>query len=162
MHMQKGVKKMEQQQILQAFKEYEIYMESLVKTLSESDDAHKPIADGKWSIAQMVKHLAEWDRFIRSERLPHMNAGAHLDGLPDVDAFNRQAIDKANTLSFPDIISEAIEERRILGRELAAFSQEQWHAVFYVSQKPMTLGQYFAGIIQHDAHHFKQIDDFLT
>jgi len=61
---------MEQQQVLQAFDDYEIYMESLQKTLSESDEAHKPIADGKWSIAQMVMHLAEWDRFIRSERLP--------------------------------------------------------------------------------------------
>ncbi|MBT2583849.1 DinB family protein [Planococcus sp. ISL-109] len=153
---------MEQKKILQVFEEYEVYMESLLKTLSESSDAHKPIADGKWSIAQMVMHLAEWDRFIRSERLPHMKAGAHLDALSDVDAFNRQAIDKANTLGFPEIVGQAIQERRALKQQLSAVAPEQWSAVFYVGQKEMTMGQYFAGITQHDAHHFKQIDAFLT
>lgn len=153
---------MEQKQILQAFEEYEVYMKSLQKTLSQTEDAHKPIADGKWSVAQMVMHLAEWDRFIRSERLPHMQAGAHLDTLPEVDAFNRRAIDKANTLDFPAIVSHAIAERRALRQELAAMTAEQWRAVFYVAQKEMTMGEYFAGITEHDAHHFKQIDAFLT
>lgn len=153
---------MEQQQVLQAFEEYEVYMESLQKTLSESDDAHKPIADGKWSIAQMVMHLAEWDRFIRSERLPHMKEEAHLDPLPEVDEFNRHAIDKAETMEFPAIVTQAIEERRLLKERLASATPSQWNAVFYVDDKEMTMGRYFGDLTKHDAHHFKQIDTFLT
>lgn len=153
---------MEQQKVLQAFDEYEVYMESLQKTLSESDDAHKPIADGKWSIAQMVMHLAEWDRFIRSERLPHMKKGAHLDPLPEVDEFNRRAIDKAEALDFPAIVNQAIEERRMLKQQLESATSEQWNAVFYVDEKEMNMGRYFGDLTKHDAHHFKQIDTFLT
>lgn len=153
---------MEQQQVLQAFEDYEVYMESLQKTLSESDDAHKPIADGKWSIAQMVMHLAEWDRFIRSERLPHMEEGAHLDPLPEVDEFNRRAIDKAETMNFSSIVTQAIEERRLLRERLASATPSQWNAVYSVDDKNMTMGRYFGGLAEHDAHHFKQIDTFLT
>ncbi|MEZ0479581.1 DinB family protein [Planococcus sp. SSTMD024] len=153
---------MEQQQVLQAFDEYEVYMESLQKTLSEPADAYKPIADGKWSIAQMVMHLAEWDRFIRSERLPHMTEGAHLEPLPEVDEFNRRAIDKAETMDFPAIITQAIEERRLLKEQLASATPSQWNAVFYVDDQDMTMGRYFGDLTKHDAHHFKQINTFLT
>lgn len=153
---------MEQQQVLQAFDGYEVYMESLQKTLSDSNDAHKPIADGKWSIAQMVMHLAEWDRFIRSERLPHMKEGAHLEPLPEVDEFNRRAIDKAEMTEFAAIVTQAIEERRMLKEQLASATPSQWDAIFYVDDKEMTMGRYFGDLAKHDAHHFKQIDTFLT
>ena len=153
---------MEQQQVLQAFDEYKVYMESLQKTLSEPADAYKPIADGKWSIAQMVMHLAEWDRFIRRERLPHMEQGIHLEPLPEVDEFNRRAIDKAKTMEFPAIVAEAIEERRLLKEQLASATPGQWEAVFYVDDKEITMGRYFEDLTKHDAHHFKQIDTFLT
>ncbi len=153
---------MEQQQVLEAFGDYEVYLESLQKTLSESDDAHKPVADGKWSIAQMIMHLAEWDRFIRIERLPHMTEGAHLEPLPEVDEFNRRAIGKAETMDFPAIATSAIEERRLLKDRLAAVTLSQWDAVFYVGDQPMTMGRYFGDLTKHDAHHFKQIDTFLT
>ncbi|MDN5710575.1 MAG: DinB family protein [Planococcus sp. (in: firmicutes)] len=153
---------MEQQQVLQAFDDYEIYMESLQKTLAESDDAHKPIADGKWSIAQMVMHLAEWDRFIRSERLPQMKQGGHLDPLPEADKFNRHAIDKANSMEFPAIVTQAIEERSLLKKRLASATPGQWNAAFYVDDKEMTMGRYFGNLTKHDAHHFQQINTFLT
>ncbi|MBU9674681.1 hypothetical protein KQ939_14490 [Planococcus sp. CP5-4] len=40
----------------------------------------------------MVMHLAEWNRLIRDEHLPHMTAGAHLEPLLEVDSTDAQSI----------------------------------------------------------------------
>ncbi len=153
---------MERSKIFEAFEEYETYMKSLQKTLSQSDAAHKPIADGKWSIAQMVMHLAEWDCLIREDRLPHMTKGADLEPLPDADEFNRQAIAKAQDNDFETIVAKALSERSALKYELQRLPDERWEESFYIAGKPTTVKEYFTEIVAHDAQHFEQINSFLT
>ena len=61
---------MEKGEVVKAYKEYEQYLSALAASCRSVEDVHAPIAEGKWSVAEIVMHLAEWDRYIREQRLP--------------------------------------------------------------------------------------------
>lgn len=149
------------EQVLEAYQEYEIYLASLNTALKTEADAHTPIAQGKWSLAEMILHLAEWDRFIREERLPLLKAGAEVAPFPDVDAFNAAAAAPAKQLAFSEVLAHAQKERALLAKDIEELDEIQWNAAFKVGSRETTVSSYVAGFLQHDAHHRGQIDEFL-
>lgn len=153
---------MEKQQLLQAFKDYEVYLASLNTSVQTDEEAHTPIAEGKWSISQILYHMAEWDRFIREERINQMEPSREVDASPDVDTFNREAVRPVDNYRFPEVLSHAQRQRALLGKAIEEMPEENWNSAFEISGKNMTPAAYFEGILEHDAHHRRQIDGFLA
>lgn len=155
------MKAIRKEQVLEAYQEYEIYLASLNTALKNEVDAHTPIAPGKWSLAEIILHLAEWDRFIREERLPLLKAGAEVAPFPDVDAFNTAAAAPAKQMAFSEVLARAQKERALLAKDIEEFDEVQWNAAFKVGSRETTVSSYVAGFLRHDAHHRGQIDEFL-
>lgn len=153
---------MEKGQVLAAFQDYEIYLASLTTSVKTDADAHAPIAEGKWSLAEIIMHLAEWDRFIRTQRLPHIKEGQPVENFPDVDAFNRTAVEPVGRMSFSEVLAYAQKERALLAEEIEEMDAAQWKTPFKAGGEDTSAAVYFAGIVQHDVHHRQQVDAFLT
>ena len=153
---------MEKEQVLAAFQDYEIYLASLNTSIKTDADAHVSIAEGKWSIAEIIMHLAEWDRFIREQRLPHIKEGQPVENFPDLDAFNRTAVEPVARMSFSEVLAHAQKERALLAKEIEEMDAAQWKTPFKTGGENTNAAAYFEGVVQHDTHHRQQIDAFLT
>ncbi|TWT06229.1 DinB family protein [Planomicrobium sp. CPCC 101079] len=153
---------MEKTQVLEAYKEYEVYLASLQTAIQDEKVAHTPFTEGKWSVAQIVMHLAEWDRFVREERLPQMKEDANIEGFEDVDEFNRKAVEGVEEMKFPKILAHAQQERALLRQAIEGMDESNWHARFTAGGKETSPSDYFAGMLEHDHHHIEQINSFLT
>ncbi|MGO1061147.1 DinB family protein [Planococcus sp. FY231025] len=116
---------MEKGEVVKVYKEYEQYLSALAASCRPVEDVHAPIAEGKWSVAEIVMHLAEWDRYIREQRLPGMIENARLEGAPDVGRFNEVAAAKAASMEFEEVISYAQRERALLRKAVDALSPEE-------------------------------------
>ena len=152
---------MEKGQLLEAFKEYETYLASLNTRVASDEAAHAPIAEGKWSVSEIVAHLGEWDRFMREERLLLMKEGAAIEPLSDVDAFNRNAVENAQITDLPSILANAQKQRALLLKAIEEMEPEVFKAPFSVGSHQTNAADYFEGLLSHDAHHRRQIDTFL-
>lgn len=153
--------KMEKGQLLEAFTEYEVYLASLNIRVASDDEAHAPLAGGKWSVSEIIAHLGEWDRFMREERLPFMKEGAVIEPLPDVDAFNRRAVGNVKNTEFPSVLANAQKQRALLAKAIEEMDPAVLKAPFAVGSYQTNAADYFEGLLSHDAHHRRQIDAFL-
>jgi hypothetical protein len=123
----------------------------------------EPIAEGKWSTGEIIAHLTVWDRFVLEKRLPYMKPGAELTfGKEDVQAINESAASYARFhASKATIIDEFANMREALLQHLNEIEENDFLAEFRINEKPRTLSRYIQGLIEHDEHHRKQIEDFL-
>lgn len=153
--------KMEKEQLLEAFTEYEVYLASLNTRIETDKAAHEPIAEGKWSVSEIIAHLGAWDRFMREERLPFMTEGAEIAPLPDMDAFNQQAVENVKGGEFPPILAQAQKQRALLAKAIEEMEPAAYKAPFTIGGHQTTAAGYFEDYLSHDAHHRRQIDAFL-
>ncbi|MFD1030298.1 DinB family protein [Metaplanococcus flavidus] len=153
---------MEKGQLLEAFTEYETYLASLNTRVNSDEDAHAPIAEGKWSVSEIIAHLGEWDRFMREDRLPLMKEGAVIESFSDVDAFNRKAVENVKTTHFPSVLANAQKQRALLAKAIEEMDPSVFKAPFTVGSHQTDAAEYFEGMLSHDAHHRRQIDGFLA
>ena len=136
-------------------------MASLNTRVKTDADAHHPITDGKWSVSEIIAHLGEWDRFMREERVPFMKEGAVIEPFPDVDVFNRKAVENVKMTPFPSILANAQKQRALLAKAIKGLDPAVYGASFSVGSDHITTAEYFEGLLSHDAHHRGQIDVFL-
>ena len=152
---------MVKEQLLKDFREYEIYLASLNTRIASDAEAHTPVAEGKWSVSEIIAHLGEWDRFMREERLPFMKEGAAIEPAPEVDAFNRRAVEKVKNSEFPSILATAQKQRALLAKAIEEMDPAVFQAPFTIGGRQTNAADYFEGLLSHDAHHRRQIDAFL-
>jgi len=150
------------------FDKFRSYMDSL-KGIGE-ELASRPIAQGKWSIAEIVSHLMFWDRYIREEILSLMKQDANIVSI-DIQTLNDRAAEYARSgVTFQRIIDHQIKERKQLVTELKGKTEEEWFASFTLNGEeidphsgyPHNMFNYFCGFVWHDNHHKKQIESFLA
>ena len=138
------------------------YRESIKRAaqwrLLENKEWRAPIAEGKWTIAEVVGHFAPWDEFVRLKRIPYFLNGDPMPKSLDVEQTNRETALLSQKRSQEDVIEEFINCRRKLLAALEQMEDEQWERVFLFNQKELTLSAYFQGLLEHDMHHFRQID----
>ncbi|SOC18071.1 DinB family protein [Ureibacillus xyleni] len=120
-----------------------------------------PIAEGKWSIAEIVGHLIPWDRYITEQRLPFLLRDKDLPNSPDVNQLNQQAATLSRMKTKGEIIEEFIANRRKLIIAINNIPVEIWEKEFMIGSSTLTLYNYLLGIIEHDEHHFEQIQSAL-
>ncbi|WP_027963701.1 DinB family protein [Halalkalibacillus halophilus] len=134
-----------------------------VKQLEEMDEHlwRQPIAEGKWSVAEIVSHFVPWDSFINNDRLPYLNSDTQLPSAPEVEAINSEAAERAQKEDQLETINRFVEMRNELITSLSEISDNYWEQDLQLGTKQLSLVEYFEGLIQHDHHHFGQIEHVI-
>ncbi|GAA4705603.1 DinB family protein [Brevibacillus fulvus] len=116
-----------------------------------------PIAEGKWTIAEIIGHLHPWDEFVVSQRLPYLFKNAPLPKGPNAEDINQQAAAISRKRTKEDTISEFVAGRRKLITAIEQLEDELWTQTFRIGQTELSLFSYFSSLAEHDEHHFGQI-----
>ncbi|MFP3490013.1 DinB family protein, partial [Staphylococcus sp. SIMBA_130] len=74
----------------------------------DSDVLFHPTTEGKWSVAEIIAHLAFWDKYIAEETIPKMKPNARIESV-EFQVLNDQASEYAlSGVSFNTLIEELI------------------------------------------------------
>lgn len=60
-----------------------------------------------------------------------------------------------------ETLNDFISTRRQLLQTIQQWTNEQWQHSFKIGQSEMTIIDYFVGLINHDLHHFSQIQNVI-
>jgi uncharacterized damage-inducible protein DinB len=114
------------------------------------------VAEGKWSIAEIIAHLSAWDTYMIKSRLSIRNG--EFEATPDVEEFNLIAAEHGRNELQETIINEFFTSRKKINKLLEGFDIERLHKPYY---KNYSILEYLSGSIEHDMHHQQQIEDIL-
>lgn len=127
----------------------------------EAANWRSPIAEGKWTVAEVIGHLGPWDRFFLKNRLHPILAEESLEPYPGSDKLNAKSADLAREQSQDQTIQDFLATRSKLVEELSALPEQSWHKPFTIGSNTTNLEEYFTGLVEHDEHHFNQIRQAL-
>lgn len=154
--------------LLDHLKELEIWGETFKKI--ESNIFFQPIREGKWSIAQIIAHIAFWDEYITEEILPAMLTGRKDIVSINIETLNQKAaVFALSGVTAEDLANRMVESRRELLFCLSKAEKQHFECTFslngetidpYTGQ-PHSMYGYFDSFVWHDRHHMKQIEDYL-
>ncbi|ANT55923.1 DinB family protein [Bacillus pumilus] len=144
-------------------KHYEHTLE-WVQSLTEVTEKEwrSAIADGKWSIAEIIAHFVPLDEFILHDRLKEFWNEQALPQAPDAHEMNQQSAERARKEERSETIGRFIAVRTELLQEMKKIEPSRWNASFLIGQTELTLSSYFEGLIKHDLHHMEQIKKVLS
>ncbi len=140
--------------------EHSLHWVKNLRNLTE-EQWRMPIESGKWSVAEVIGHLTPWDKFVLEQRKPYLFTNTSLPKGPDVTNMNTRAAEKSREQQLEKTIIEFVLTRRQLLQTIQQFTDEQWQQSFNIGQSNITMADYFGGLIDHDLHHFSQIQSVL-
>ncbi|MGG1572643.1 DinB family protein [Fictibacillus sp. NRS-1165] len=146
---------------LRSFAEHVEWLEEL-KTVEE-EWWLKPIANGKWSMGEIVSHFVSWDLFVIHHRVPYfLEHQAFPEDVAEAEKMNQDASRYAKSgVSKSQLLEEAIRTRNRLVQQVEIIPEDWWIHPFKYKTKTMTFASYIEGLVQHDKHHQDQIILFL-
>ncbi|MFC7686034.1 DinB family protein [Ureibacillus sp. GCM10028918] len=121
-----------------------------------------PIAKGKWTIAEVIGHFPAWDQVLLEQRLPYLFDGGVLPKGPEVDSLNHQSSLESKVKTKEEVITKFVAVRRKLIVAINNIKDELWERKIQINQTKLTITEYLKGFVEHDEHHFKQIQDSLN
>ncbi|CAM5186891.1 DinB-like domain-containing protein OS=Lysinibacillus sphaericus OX=1421 GN=LS41612_01850 PE=4 SV=1 [Lysinibacillus sphaericus] len=80
---------------------------------------------------------------------------------PNVEQMNAQAASSSRLQSKAQIVQTLLKCRRLLLQALHDLPDQQWQQSFKIGCSELTLYSYFAGLVEHDQHHFLQVQSVL-
>lgn len=132
-----------------------------VQSLEQMEDQlwFLPFREGSWGTADVVSHFITWDRFVISRRMPVLMSKEKIPSEKiNADAMNMEARNYARSgISKQKLISEFAEAREELLSLLEKLEPERFQELY--PGRDITIGQYFAGLIEHDHKHKKEIEN---
>lgn len=120
------------------------------------------IAEEKWTIAEVIGHFPAWDQFVLEERLPYLFNHKGLSKAPDENELNHQSSKESKVKTKEEIISHFIAFRKKLIKAINLIEVDLWDTELIIGQTTLTLTGYLQGLVEHDEHHFKQIEELLN
>lgn len=136
---------------------------NLMKDLNNLDEQllRKPIAEGKWSIIEIIAHFYPWDEFILQHRIPYLFMNKHLPKSPNTKDLNTKSASLARTEDIEIIFKKCIHIRNRLLNQIKQIPDDNWLIEFHINQSSLTLYKYLNGLMKHNLHHIKQIKSTL-
>lgn len=136
------------------------------KRLSDEVDEqswNEPIAEGKWTIKEIVSHILLWDIYFYEEGIAKIKRGESLTVKHlDYDEFNAGAPVYAASRSKQEVVDDLIRHRSAIIDIIAGLAEEDYTKVYKDGDgNPFTIQGYLEGFVSHDADHRKQIDTSL-
>ncbi len=118
----------------------------------------EPIAEGKWSVREIVGHLYNWDAHNTSNMVPFMEDGAQLPAFPSHDSFNEAGLKGLENVDVYTLINHFISQRAQFIETLEAVDPS---AQFTIGKgKRKFSAESFAKIfVHHDQEHRPQLHE---
>lgn len=129
----------------------------------------KPIAQGKWSVSEIIAHILSWDNHLLTEIIPSVHNGKGMR-FPDFDTHNKKASTYAKSgISKSKLLQEAKSTRELLVKRLYELPNEKLNEPLSANGvthcpdtgTPYSLIYIVKEFIEHDDHHKRQIVHFL-
>ena len=135
--------------------------------LNDLELMNKPIAEGKFSVKEIIAHLYRWDEFLLNFGIPSIIESGKID-FPNFHDYNHESAELVSEKGIEEVITLAIKTRENL---VTCFDHHQEFAQKEISMNGKThipnTDQHFTfyylieDFSEHDRHHKKQIEDFL-
>lgn len=148
--------------LIQAFESYIPWLRQL-HSVPEAR-LNEPIAEGKWSPAEIVTHLLFWDSVLQRQFFPFIAEGARIESrdFAEYESVNREASAYARSgVAVAAILEESARVRGELVAWLADKSEEEFVLPFTINGHDESLEHLLEDFTGHDRHHRGQIDRFL-
>lgn len=130
-------------------------LEGLLNRVPDSVLSEKPM--GKWSIKEVLGHLADCDRDIFLPRLKTICKEPHPE-FENIDQDRLVEESAWNDRSLEEILRALKEERYAVVDYLRSVPEEQWiRSGVFPNGKDRTIFDVAYYISQHDAHHLRSI-----
>lgn len=146
-------------EILQHHKQYIEFVDELSKL--DEMFLRQPMQKGKWSIIEVVGHLQLWDQFVVEKRLPFIFTAEEMPASPKVVDVNEVAAFRARNNSPHITFEHFVSTRMQLFNLLTNLPEEVWQHQICLNQKPITFYDYVKGLLEHDLHHKRVVEEFL-
>lgn len=147
-------------QLLEQFSEWI----SHVKMLEEyrEDVWNQEIAEGKWSLRELVSHMMLWDKYFFETAIEKIYKEETLTlQHQEYNVFNDTAMDYGKRTSIKDLGEQSIYIREQIIQHIRKLPEEIYLASYMDSGEPFHIPQYLKDFIWHDQHHMSQVDDFI-
>ncbi|KRE54187.1 GNAT family N-acetyltransferase [Paenibacillus sp. Soil522] len=147
----------EKEQLLRSFGEWISFVTELA-----NDDArvwNQSVATGKWTVREVVAHIARWDDYFYNEAIAKAAAGLPLTVKHlDYDTFNEAAKAYGKNASIEELAGQAAKSRKRIIDTVAELTNEQYEAAYEDADRhPFQMTQYIKDFIWHDQHHIEPI-----
>lgn len=123
-----------------------------------------PVAEGKWSVAEVIGHFIPWDEFLLESRFPFFIKG-ELEALPPFPRseteVNSAAAEEARRTDRETVITRFVRTRRQMIDLIEKMDDGLWNKPMNIGNSQLTLAEYFDDFIQHDLHHRGQVEAIL-
>lgn len=122
------------------------------------------MSEGKWSVRDIISHIMMWDKNFLDKIVPKLQnqESVELEEDTDVQGFNDQAVEYGQTLTKNQLLDEAIFYRSEIVSQLRRVPKPAFLTVF-PGRDFYTLASFLTDLfVSHDAHHMKQILQFLS
>lgn len=121
-------------------------------------DWSTPIAEGKWTIHDVVSHIMLWDKYFYDTTIePIVSDKAITLELIDFDIFNQNAITYGETKTKEELIESTIKYRSMIVECISSLDEAEY-SKNYVEGR-FSFDSYLKDFISHDLHHMKQIEE---
>lgn len=136
-----------------------------VGEFAEQGEAYwnRPIAEGKWTVRDVVCHIMRWDEYFFNEAIAKISHGdpltvKHLD----YDDFNEESRQYAKTLSTEDLVNQTLAAREKLIQTIEALPEALYGKRYTDGDgHPFEVEQFMRDFIWHDKHHLAQLNQVL-
>lgn len=143
---------------LSKFSELLIWLQNL-KGLGSNDLWLQPIAEGKWSIREILTHMMNWDKNSHEMMVPNFTEGANLFFV-EIEEHNKVAA--AWAAHYTDLNMLITDVARTRQQLLDLLNKQYNDSIkFKIDNQNYTYKKFVDVFIHHDEHHIKQIETFL-
>lgn len=116
------------------------------------------IAEGKWSVQDIVSHILLWDKyFFEAAISPILNNTPLTLTHMDFEQFNQDAIEYGKTKTKEELIKMTIQYRNMILESIEGFEDDKFTKEY--ADGNFTVISYLRDFIWHDQHHIRQIDE---
>lgn len=121
-------------------------------------DWSTPIAEGKWTIHDVVSHIMLWDKYFYESTIePIVSDKAITLELIDFDVFNQNAITYGKTKTKEELIESTTKYRSMIVECISSLDEAKYSKKYVEGR--FFLESYLKDFISHDQHHMKQIEE---
>lgn len=144
------------------FTEYSKTIDEVSK-LKEADEQIlvTPIKEEAWSIREIIGHMYYWDDYNLHNMISQMTNGSNLPAFPDHDAQNEKAVQSLEGQSVYQIIDLFIKRREEFLDTVRKVDKQDRFTIG-TGKKAFSAESFVKIFVKHDAHHLKQIENFLA
>ncbi|MBH5317675.1 DinB family protein [Paenibacillus sp. GSMTC-2017] len=149
---------------IEMVEEFNTYITFVVELKSIKEEHWNiPIAEGKWTLKDILSHLMLWDKYFYDEAIEPIKNGSPLTSRHlNFNEFNENARAYATTQTVVSLNDQFIEYRTKIINATSGLEEEEYIKEYKDGdKKKFTIRSYLRAFISHDKHHKKQILKYL-